>query len=80
MYAGIADCRDYGKLIQLVVDNEASKAEERCLKKHLKMCIKCLGVFELDNELKKVLKLRSQNIEVPIGLAETIKSKINQSA
>ncbi len=77
---GIADCSDYGRLIQLVVDNEASKIEEGYLRKHLNSCMKCLDVFEIDKELKKVIKLRLENISVPSDLAETIKNKINLSA
>ena len=80
MSVGMAKCTDYGKLIQLVVDNEASKTEEKYLSKHLKICIKCLNIFEVDKELKKALKLRLENKKVPSGLAETIKNKITQSA
>ena len=80
MSVGIAGCADYGKLIQLVVDNEATSTEEKYLYKHLKMCVKCLGIFEVDQELKKAVKLRMENKKVPAGLAEIIKSKIHHSA
>ena len=77
---GMADCSDYAMLIQLVVDNEATKTEEQYLKRHLIMCRKCLGLLEVDTELKEVIKLRLENKEVPLDLAETIKSKIITSA
>ena len=80
MSLGMAKCSDYCTLIQLVVDNEASKSEEKYLKEHLDICVKCLGLFDVDAELKKAIKLRMEHIEVPKDLAETIKNKINQSA
>lgn len=80
MAVGMADCSDYCTLIQLVVDNEATKKEEQYLNKHLKMCVKCLDLFDVDMELKKAVKLRMEHKEVPTDLAEIIKRKIITSA
>ena len=78
MTTGMADCSEYKELIQLVIDGEASGREESYLRKHLNMCLKCLDSYEIDKELKEILKLKLQQKEVPIGLAETIRSKLVQ--
>ena len=76
----MAKCTEYIDLIQLVIDGEAQRSEEVYLKRHLNICLKCLEKYNLDQELKKVLQLKLASKEVPIGLAESIRSKIAKSA
>ncbi len=76
MNTGLADCSEYCHLIQLVLDNEASKKEEAYLRRHLKICLKCLSKYEIDKELKEVLRLKLENKRVPEGLADSIRSKL----
>ncbi|MEO9806340.1 MAG: hypothetical protein ABJF04_23975 [Reichenbachiella sp.] len=77
---GMAKCTEYIDLIQLVIDGEAQRSQEVYLKRHLNICLKCLEKYNLDQELKKVLQLKLASKEVPIGLAESIRSKIAKSA
>jgi mycothiol system anti-sigma-R factor len=77
---GIARCTDYLELIQLVIDNEATRSQEVYLKRHMKICLKCLDHFKLDQELKKVLQLKLASKQVPEGLADAIRTKIANSA
>ncbi|MEQ6121102.1 hypothetical protein [Reichenbachiella sp. MALMAid0571] len=72
----MADCSAYKELIQLVIDNESSSKEETYLRKHMKMCLKCLSQYEIDKELKEVLKLKLEKKQVPAGLSETIRNKL----
>ncbi|MFY0654181.1 MAG: zf-HC2 domain-containing protein [Cyclobacteriaceae bacterium] len=72
----MADCSEYKELIQLVIDDEATKKEEAYLRRHLKMCLQCLDQYKIDQELKEVLRLKLQKLEVPEGLAETIRGKL----
>lgn len=78
MSTGMADCSEYRDLVQLVIDGEASPQEVTYLRRHLKMCLKCLDRYNIDNEIKQMLKLKLAKIEVPAGLAETIRSKLIQ--
>lgn len=78
MSTGMADCSVYKELIQLVLDNESSSKEEAYLRMHLKMCLKCLSRYEIDKELKEVLKLKLEKKQLPIGLSETIRNKLIQ--
>ncbi len=36
--SGIANCTEYFELIQLVIDNEATRTQEVYLNRHLKIC------------------------------------------
>lgn len=73
---GIAKCSDYADLVQDVIDNRSSREQEVYLKRHFKVCLKCLDNLNLEKELKKALQHRITNKEVPAGLADSIKSKI----
>lgn len=77
---GMANCQEYLELIELVIDGEATRSQEVYLKRHMKMCLKCLERYNLDRELKKVLQLKLASKEVPEGLAESIRIKIAKSA
>jgi len=77
---GVAKCTEYLDLIDLVLDGEAQRSQEVYLKRHLKMCLKCLERYNLDQELKKLIQLKLASKEVPTGLADAIKTKIAKSA
>ncbi|MFY0625203.1 MAG: hypothetical protein JXR07_02830 [Reichenbachiella sp.] len=77
---GMAKCTEYLEMIQNVVDNESSRKEEVYLRRHLKMCLKCLDKLNLDVELKKALQHKLKNQPVPAGLADSIRKKISSSA
>lgn len=77
---GMAKCSDYLELIHNVIDNESSISEEVYLRRHLKMCLKCLDQLNLEKELKEALQLKLENKEVPAGLADSILERIPKSA
>jgi anti-sigma factor (TIGR02949 family) len=67
-------------LIQLVLDGEASKEQDLYLKRHFKICPDCLGKLKLDKEVKKAIRLKLANKNVPSALVDSIKLKIAKSA
>ncbi|WP_109831685.1 hypothetical protein [Reichenbachiella versicolor] len=77
--AGTADCSEYIELIQNVVDNRSTPEQELYLKRHLKMCLKCLNKLNLDLELKKAIQHKVRYKDVPVGLANSIRKKISNS-
>lgn len=77
---GMAKCTEYLDLIHLVLDGEAQRSQEVYLRRHLKMCLKCLERYNLDQELKKLVQLKLASKEVPAGLADAIRTKIAKSA
>jgi len=78
--SGIANCTEYLELIQLVIDNESTRAQEVYLNRHLKICSKCLEELNLDKEVKKAIRLKLEYKQVPLDLVASIKTKIAQSA
>lgn len=74
----MADCSEYKELIQLVIDDEATKKEESYLRTHLKICLKCLDQYKIDKELKEIMKLKLEKKAVPEGLAAMIRGKLFQ--
>ena len=78
--AGIANCSEYLELIQLVLDDEASKNQDLYLKRHFRICPDCLNHLKLDKEVKKAIRLKLSNKTVPADLVDSIKNKIAKSA
>ena len=76
----MAQCSDYVELVQSVVDNESTPGQEVYLRRHLKMCLKCLDQLNLDKELKQALQEKLTRHDVPAGLAASIREKISNSA
>ncbi len=75
----MANCSHYAELVQDVVDNRSSKQQEVYLKRHLKICLKCLDKLNLDREIKKAIQHRLEKNDVPTGLADSIKNKLAES-
>ncbi|UXP32903.1 hypothetical protein N6H18_02900 [Reichenbachiella agarivorans] len=76
---GMANCREYIDLIYDVIDNQSSPSQEQYLRRHLKLCLKCVDALNLEKELKKAIQLKSVHQEVPKDLADSIKNKIAKS-
>lgn len=75
----MADCAQYAEIVQDVVDNRATREQEIYLKRHLKMCLKCLNKLNLDREIKLAVQHRIKKEDVPVGLADSIKKKLAES-
>ncbi len=73
---GRSDCSEYFDLVELVLDNESTRAQEAYLRRHMKRCLGCLEYVNLAEELKNMLQQKLENREVPAGLAESIRDKI----
>ena len=73
---GRANCSEYKELVELVLDGEASSTEETYLKRHLNHCLKCLDSYNVDREIRELIKLKMAKQQVPSDLAETIRQKL----
>jgi len=75
-------CPDFDKyllILRQVLDNDSTKEEEQRLYEHLDKCSCCLQEYELEKQVKFLLKKKIQNQPTPAGLASTIKARILQS-
>lgn len=68
--------RDCIKLIQRILDNEASAEEEAYFLAHKEQCMPCQEGHKLEVALRKALKSTCTS-SCPSGLLESIRSKIS---
>jgi anti-sigma factor (TIGR02949 family) len=79
----IGKCQDidqYLYILRQVLDGESTTEDERYLTKHLDNCSCCLEAYELEKQVRKLLRTRIARRKVPAGLAASIKAKILQAA
>ncbi len=74
------DIDKYLSIVHSILDNEASKDEEIYLMEHLEQCSCCLKEYELEKQVRTLLKKKLEEKPVPTGLASSIKAKILQSS
>ncbi len=74
-----SDIDRYLAVLQLILDNESTKEEEEYLMDHLDECSCCLKEYEIETQVREMLKTKLKQKEVPSGLANSIKAKIIQS-
>jgi anti-sigma factor (TIGR02949 family) len=68
-----ADCL---KMIQLILDGEATEQQLAKLKVNLESCQPCIEMYHLEKEVKELLTKRMEKKCCPDQLVATIKSKI----
>ncbi|OIN60286.1 hypothetical protein [Arsenicibacter rosenii] len=64
------------KLIQLLVDGEATEEQLEKLKKSMEVCRPCIEMYHLEKEVKALLQERMEKKCCPDKLIATIKSRI----
>lgn len=76
---GPTECKEFSKcmeILQLMLDNEASKAEEDYVNMHLEKCLVCFEHYQLEKEIRELIKTKLRNLPVPIDLANQIRTQI----
>lgn len=76
-------CADFKKclaILHTMLDNEASQEEENYLMSHLEKCIFCFEQYEVEKQIKQLIKSKIHKLDVPADLIKDIKNKIAQSA
>jgi mycothiol system anti-sigma-R factor len=69
----LAKCMEY---LQLMLDDESSKEQEVFVKAHLDKCAACFEQYEVEKEIRDLLKRKLANKPVPANLAAEIQLKI----
>ena len=69
----------YLYIIRQLLDQESNPDDEKVLYKQLEECACCVEQYELEQQIRLVLKRKLEGRPLPHGLAKTVKSKIAQS-
>ena len=76
-------CSEFGKcleILNLMLDNEATKDQEKYLTSHIEKCIVCFQQYEVEKEIRVLIKTKIKNQPVPQDLASNIRSKVFERA
>jgi hypothetical protein len=66
------------KMVQKIVDGQASDSEIEMFKTNMKSCLPCENGYALETCLKETIQLRLDKKCVPTSLIDCIKQKISQ--
>lgn len=74
-----SQCKEFAKcmeILHLMLDNEASSEQEQYVTDHIDSCMVCFEQYEVEKEIRDLLKSKIQNQPVPDDLINQIKSRI----
>lgn len=72
-------CNDFDKclrILNLMLDNEATKSQEEFFKSHIENCMVCFAHYNVEKQLRQLIKNKCNNKSVPSALANEIRGKI----
>ena len=76
---GVSNCSEFKRcmeILHLMLDNEATDAEEQYVNEHIEQCIMCFEQYEVEKQIRELIKKKIANLPVPDGLANQIRTKI----
>ena len=65
------------KIIQAILDDEATEAEKDHFRANMDTCIPCIEAFKKEKCIKDSLQLKVEKVPCPKNLLDTILKKIN---
>lgn len=74
-------CSDFDKclrILNLILDDEVTKEEEEFFYSHIDGCIVCFSHYNLEKQMRELLRRKLQKKSVPSELAVEIRNKIIQ--
>lgn len=80
---GTNGCVEFEKclgILYLMLDNEANQEQENYINTHIENCMVCFEQYEVEKQIRELLKTKLTHQQVPHDLAQSIRSKVFQSA
>lgn len=68
------------KILNLVLDEEASPEEHAYFKQHIENCMPYYEIYNIDKAIKDLIRQKCNDIPTPSDLVDQIKTKIYQGA
>ncbi|GAB4235039.1 MAG: hypothetical protein Tsb0034_09060 [Ekhidna sp.] len=72
-------CSDFDKclrILNLILDNEASEEQEKFFYEHIEKCMVCFAHYNVERQIRQLLKTKLNQHPVPTALADEIRGKI----
>ena len=73
------NCSDFDKcmrILNLVLDGEASAEEEEYFFSHIESCMICFAHFNVEKKIRELIKRKLNKKNIPIELVTDIRNKI----
>lgn len=73
------NCRQFKKcmdILHLMLDNEATREQEQFVKDHIETCMVCFEQYEVEKQIRDLIRSKITNQPVPSDLIHQIRSKI----
>ena len=74
-------CSDFDKclrILNIILDDEANKEQEDFFYSHIEKCIVCFSHYNVEKQIRELMKRKLQKTKVPPQLASDIRNKIVQ--
>ncbi len=65
------------EMLQTILDGDATDEQHEYFKSHMEACMPCFKSFQLDMEIKQLVKSKCCGNHVPSDLVERIKNQVN---
>jgi anti-sigma factor (TIGR02949 family) len=74
----LGKCKDdeCNRLLQVILDGEASENDEKNFFQHIKNCSYCYNRYMLEKSIRKLIRTKMKKESVPADLVDSIKLKI----
>lgn len=78
-----SNCKEFAlclEYLHLMLDNEASQEQETYLKNHIENCMVCFEHYEVEKQIRELIRSKLAYQKVPEDLVQAIRTKVFQSA
>ena len=72
-------CDECLRLLELILDDEATEKEKESFTKHIENCKSCYEHYNLELTIRKVIKEKIESQPVPTDLVNSIKTQVRNN-
>ncbi|MEO1257035.1 MAG: hypothetical protein AAFY41_19440, partial [Bacteroidota bacterium] len=77
----MSDCPDCGcsdfekclKILNLILDNESTPAQEDFFFNHIENCMVCFAHYNAEKQIRRLIKMKTKSQIIPVDLAREIR-------
>lgn len=65
------------EMLQTILDGAATQEQEAYFKQHMDECMPCYKNYQVEMQIRQLIKTKCSKEQVPAGLIESIKHQVN---